>query len=83
MRKGIAAILTLSLLLALIGSTPKVEAAAQTEREAYIQRVLPGFLGAAGISGEIVTYTDPLSIVDAEDETATLTFVLADNSLVV
>ncbi len=82
MRKGIAVFLTLSLLLALVAPLPKAEAAAQTEREAYIQRVLPGFLGAAGITDGNVRYTDEIGIEDAEDETAALTFVFAGDHLV-
>ena len=82
MRKGIAVFLTLSLLLALVAPLPKAEAAAQTEREAYIQQVLPGYLGAANITGEIVRYTDEMSINDAADETATLTFIIVDGCFV-
>ncbi len=81
MRKGLAVILALSLLLALIGPTPKAEAAAQTEREAYIQRMIAEYLGAANITGDTITYTDEMCMLDAEDETVTLTFVLVDSCL--
>ncbi len=66
----------------MVAPFPKAEAAAQNEREAYIQRVLPGYLGAASITGGTIRYTDEINIDDAADDTATLTFVLADNRLV-
>jgi len=83
MRKVFLAMLTvLSMLAATLGTSAAVRAdsvGVSTEsRLSYVSRVVPGYLGTAGIDGTDVSVTDEIPIIGETDPQAKAFFVFVD-----